>query len=250
MEDQKSTNAMPIDPEPEVVGQDKAAKAREAARKRKQAQRARDKQKVIAAQATTLQKFWQANQAVEPKLVELEARHDEVVLLHAAMLDYMNHTLEETGTTLDDLADTVAEVQADVAKHGTVLLEVALVPFFEQDERAFYHKVQARGGATAVFARLGLLTALPQKDTLDFLNRFAPQQSIPLVDRLCSGCGKKTMGAANLADAYCDRCTELRHERAQADLAKIRGFQKTVAQNIKTCDTVVPFDAFGRAKVD
>lgn len=224
---------------------ERVEKEREDARRRKQKQRQREREaKGLPPKEghASFSEFWEANRGKERNLAALEQRHDETWLLFECMRDYLTHSLAETKTTEQDLADTVREVQEHVKANGTTLLEVTLVEFFREDEQPFYNRVQAKKDATSVFARTGLLQALPSGHVREFLKRFAPQQPAPVVERFCAGCGKKTVGAAHSADVYCDRCTELRHERAQVELVKIRGVQK----NIKACDQI--FDAHGRVK--
>src|SRR5260370_8999168 len=114
----------------------------------------------------TREEFWKANRrkaGITPdQLHAMMERQTALLDLCVTMRDYMEGKLE----VLDDedrgwLAETIAHVQAEVQQHGTVTVDVALVPFHTYDEKSFFNA--ASHGATAAFIQFGILTAFPSR---------------------------------------------------------------------------------------
>jgi hypothetical protein len=170
-------------------------------RERKRKQRAEEKQQRDAEKEAadlskyeTPQEFWAAQQATLPpkELEKMLARHDDLLLLVDCMRDYVQHTLEETGTTQQDLDETIQEAREWMQK-GEVLVEITLVSKFWLDKE-FFQSVVERGGPTATFARYGLLDALPAHSIHDFQQKFMKPAYVTPADMqewktlICSQC--------------------------------------------------------------
>jgi hypothetical protein len=104
-------------------------------------------------------------------------RHDSLILLVDCMRDYVQHTLEETRTTQQDLNDTIEEVCEEMKK-GEVLVEITLIEKFWTN-KPFFDAVVERGGPTATFIRYGLLEALPAHSIHAFQTKFMKPAYVP-----------------------------------------------------------------------
>src|SRR5881409_245020 len=120
--------------------------------------------------------FWAANSGkVKPEALQaMRERERTVIEFCADIRGYLDGTFE----VLDDedrgwLAETIAQVQAEVQQHGTVEVDKALFSFHTFEGKpcfnaAYFNTVSSRGDATAVFAQFGILTALPSHTVRDW----------------------------------------------------------------------------------
>jgi hypothetical protein len=254
---------------PEVGNKDpKKIKEREQARLRKQKQRQKEKQeKEQAKEAADLSnyktavEFWAAQQAKLPpkELEKMLARHDDLLLLVDCMRDYVQHTLQETGTTQQDLDDTIEEVREEMKK-GEVLVEITLIERFWLD-KPFFDAVLSQGGPTATFAGYGFLEALPAHSIHDFQQKFmkpactTPADAQEWSTLICSQCPpeRKLESSrcvpAEIAEAYGSGKTKIVCHRCRAGEAQVRRLSaQTILGNNQSDAANQLFDSFGRIR--
>ncbi len=239
------------------------ARHRKEGRLRKREARAKEKQQkqaaIDATKAMTREEFWEANRrkaGITPdQLHAMMERQTALLDLCMTMRDYMEGKLE----VLDDedrgwLAETIAQVQAEVQQHGMVTVEVALVPFHTHDEKSFFNAVVQRGG-TAAFIQFGILTALPSHTVHDWEQWLQSRNTKPKAfaeesvmlrceSPVCSDPGQ------TVTKSYVDRLRDLKMkhfchnclnaERRSAAQSNISVFTQTRKDRVET------FDKWGR----
>lgn len=165
-----------------------AAERREAARLRKAAQRTRDRAaretKAAMSQAEDIQAFWaESLKLADPeKLAEWQAREEQVVAQLGAMRDCLEGRAFD-GQFIDDVDRDTKDMLREFG-------EVAATPvllcgkFWQQPE--LLAQLTKNEGATAIFAKFGILVALPDirvHQWTEFIN---------------SGCSTAIFGAVKL----------------------------------------------------
>jgi len=237
-------------------------------RERKRKQRAEEKQQRDAEKEAadlskyeTPQEFWAAQQAKLPpkELEKMLARHDDLLLLVDCMRDYVQHTLEETGTTQQDLDDTIEEAKQEL-KHGEVLVEITLIEKFWTN-KLFFDEVVSRGGPTATFIKYGLLTALPAHSIRNFQQKFMKSASTTPADMqewstlVCSQCPRERKlessrcVPAEIDEAYGSGKAEFVCHRCRAGEAQARKLSAQAILGTNQADAANQlFDSYRRLK--
>jgi hypothetical protein len=178
----------------------------------------------------TKEEFWNENRkSLSKKERErLEQRTEDILLLSAAMDDYVNGTDQ---TSQQDLLDTIEEVGEEVEKNGVCNLHTTLVEFWKPWEKNFFEAVVVQAGATETFIRYGYIDAIPGHVFHRFQQRFMQEPTINLtvkaewVSLTCAtpGCGQGLHAmprelaneyAARGIKPFCYRCIDLERESA------------------------------------
>ena len=114
------------------------------------------------------------------------------------------------------LEEGIADLEADVAQHGLAMIEVTLIPFWKLEEKDFFNRVVAKGGATATFIQCGIVTAVPEHRYAAFAEKFMqkPTTITPYASTLSCLCGQSTSVSIETAREYatrqyrCQRCLD------------------------------------------
>ncbi len=183
----------------------------------------------------TKEEFWNENRKslMKKERDRLEQRTEDILLLAAAMDDYVNGTDQ---TSQQDLIDTIEEVGEEVEKNGVCNLHTVLVEFWKPWEKNFFEAVVAQAGGTETFIRYGYIDAIPGHVFHRFQQKFMQKRTInptvkaEWVNLMCTtpGCrqGLHAMPrelaneyAARGIKPFCYRCLDLeRKSAAQATI--------------------------------
>lgn len=131
------------------------------------------------------QDWWLANREALPQenLAEfsrLRERHEEVTLLYEAVCDYVRGT----DACPEGLEDTLDEVEQELRENGTTDLDMLCVPFYRVASRGVFDAIQEAAEISNapvharnafVFAKYGLLQALPTHATENYVRIFLKQ---------------------------------------------------------------------------
>jgi hypothetical protein len=150
------------------------ARARDAERKRLDRQREREAK--MFGSIETKEALWQLNRSLVPE-AELNAlleRQEEMFDLIFSMRKYVDGTYEQT-TDVEDRVPVAAiaeEVESEVEQYGVVTMEIVLLDDYWKTP--LYEKFQSEPTTpTSIFARLGVVTAIPSHSLHnwdDFMN--------------------------------------------------------------------------------
>lgn len=244
--------------EPEAVVVDAAAERRQRDKLRKRAERAEEKRKKAAVeeakkaeQYDDIQQFWDFNRArlTEEQRTAMEVRQLHLWDLMEAMQDYIDHTLDETGTTQADLDETIAEAQADVAQYGLCNSSVLSIPRIWSEEQADLRSHFSK--PTLDLVTYGYFLAVTEREFETFRSKFLTKRVVipKFTDVLtCAHCGGERVVRIETAEEcrrqnrkfICELCSD--SERRSASQANIR------PQIVMGKETIV--DGRGKARPD
>jgi hypothetical protein len=244
-------------PTPKTAAE-RAKERREAARQRKRDQRARDKAEketqAAMSQAETIKDFWNESlKTADPaKLAEWEERQERVLDTLHWMESWVNGTYN---VSPDDtlcyvgLEEGIADLEADVAKHGLTIIEVTLIPFWKPEEKDFFQRVVNRSGPTEVFIRYGIIVGIPEHRYGVFHEKFIqkPKALTSYASTLSCLCGATTSVSIETAREYarrqyrCQRCLD-KEVVSRAAVAKALSVEYNRPEN-----TI--YDSWGRVKL-
>jgi hypothetical protein len=212
------------------------ARARDAERKRLERQREREAKTFGSIE--TKEALWQLNRSLVPE-AELDAlleRQEAMFDLTFCMRKYVDGVYELTTDAEDrvPLTAIAEEVELEVKQYGVVTMEIVLLDDYWKTP--LYEKFQSEPSSpTSIFARLGVVTAIPSH-SLHNWEEFMDAQMAPPT-KVQSGNGYTTLACKcgalpeaishSIADRYqelgityrCQRCRDLeRKSRAQSTL--------------------------------
>jgi hypothetical protein len=219
---------------------DRERKDKDAARKKFERQKAAAEKAV--ADIETKEDLWQHNRKLlsESELTALLEKQERVF----DQVHWVNGVLDGTNLPPDDpdyvsVEEGAEDLLAFVKTHGTVTMEVALIPEYWKTP-LYRDKFQHGTDPTSIFARLGLVTALPGHKVHQF-EQFIAAQNVTSTATVPSGsgfvtmmCGCNTLTGAEavpteIAEAYkaqgktylCRKCRSLEAQsRALSTLAQ------------------------------
>jgi hypothetical protein len=215
-------------------------------------QRARqDAQDKVLDQINDHHSFW----AIQREALSPEEKQ-QYQTIHYEMADWsqvMNEYLQGTdGTTPQDLADTVVEINSLVKTTGLAPTELLLIPnFWKKSERPLFQLVAATSETARVFANYGYLLGPMAHVYSQFHQKFLmksmvvqSEEHVVLECTSCKGLSSRVSVPKSIALRYqelnksfkCDAC----RQRDNALMSSMVGYKSA------TKDTI--FDAYGRFK--
>ncbi len=248
-----------------------AAKRREAEKKEKDRLRKRDerarakteketqaamlKVEQEASQADSFPEYWAAQRATltDDQRAEYKQRESDVLDLQFAMRKHVDGIYEQT-TDLEDhvpLEAIIEEVKEEVATHGSCESIILVVPkLWASGEKDLRERILAKGGATALLLQYGYRTAVDgfifERFYQKFLVKRQPRVQKPevlYVSLRCSTCNALPVSVTSEIAAAYAKTKDYKCANCLDKAAKIRNF----AQEQRSPEHQV-FDSFNRVK--
>lgn len=218
------------------------AERREAARLRKQAQRTREKEKAeikaAMSQAEDIQAFWSESlkQADPEKVTEWQSREEQVVAQLGAMRDVLE------GRAFDDefIEDVATDTKDMLSEFGeAAATPVLLLEKFWQEPNLLAQLTKDEN-ATAIFAKYGILIALPDIRVHEWEQFIDSRRSTalpaPTFTTIACSCGQPTSVSVETARAYATRvyrcgCCIAKDSTSRAAVAKALEVEYSTPEN-------------------
>jgi hypothetical protein len=124
----------------------------------KNAKKRKDRADAKEVRDSSPEHFWQLNRKALANESQIAAylEREQVVF---DFLEDIRTVMEGREPDPEFITDLEAEIRADVAEHGICQIEVALLEFWK--DREVFASIIQREGPTAIFARYGIVVAIP-----------------------------------------------------------------------------------------